>query len=149
MLTILRSCSSLLTGSIENMKKKREESPVFLLFHEGWFVNLWVKESGSTFREEIAGVLIEQALLMRPLLLIEHTNPLYEEYSPLLRWLEVAFQVADTCVKVLDWDTSYLATHITKSRSKVSQVYFLLLGEVAAALHSLPTDFQQTTMVGT
>lgn len=84
MYVLIASCHNLL--SIKN--NLNNESPCYILLCQNWFVQLWNSPNKSLFREELTVSLINSAFL-------------YEDKN---NWHQRAFEVADLCTRVLDWE---------------------------------------------
>jgi len=98
-----------------------EESPLFLLFYQTWFVQLLNSPLSCEYRELIVVALTHAAIYYKNYDL-PHSDA----------WIKVAFEVLDICLKVLDWDTSNLSNPKLTPRYSASLSYILFIEEIAA-----------------
>lgn len=107
-LTVILHC---LTTLMRFSLKSPEESYIYTLFSQGWFVEMWNSPDPSELREEIVSCLIEACLYKK---------------SCEGAWVTVAFEVTDICCKVLDWATGM------QERTYATSFYFLLLEDLCS-----------------
>jgi len=118
-IVLTRSSYNLINSSLKD-RPKGEESPLFMLFYQTWFVQLLNSTSTpSEFRELIVTALTQSAICLK-----NYNN------SPLDKWLQIAFEVVDVCFKVLDWDTSDLNNPKLPPRYTASLSYVLFIEEI-------------------
>ena len=116
-LSVVLSClSSIVTISLE-LIGSGENSAIYRLFSQSWFVEMWLSDC-STFREEVLDCLVETCLMHT------QTNQV---------WLTMAFEVADVCCRVLDWEESCF--------TYAAGYYFMLLDKLCEM--SKGTSFEE------
>lgn len=87
-LTIMLAClKSMFTLSVD-LVSNSQQSAVYQLFSQDWFVRLWVDPQDSIFREEMLSCLANIALVYK---------------SDNEAWITVGLEVADVCMRVLEW----------------------------------------------
>eukprot|EP00826_Nyctotherus_ovalis_P045666 TRINITY_DN5076_c0_g2_i8.p2 TRINITY_DN5076_c0_g2~~TRINITY_DN5076_c0_g2_i8.p2 ORF type:complete len:256 (+),score=46.85 TRINITY_DN5076_c0_g2_i8:1299-2066(+) len=99
-----------------------EESPLFLLFYQTWFVQLLNSPVPCEYRELIVVALTHAAIYYK-----NYDRPSCDA------WIKVAFEVLDICLKVLDWDTANIADPKFAPRQSAPLSYILFIEEIAAA----------------
>ena len=104
--SVLLSCLNSLVVLSKILLQNNEQSAIYQLFSQTWFVEMWMNSKPSVFREEVLCCLVEACLDGR-----ESTE----------NWLIVALEVIDICFKVLDWPCDENGT--------VGYTYFFLLFE--------------------
>ncbi len=118
-LILLRAAYNLIQCSIEP-REKEEESPLFMLFYQAWFVQLLNSPAPSEYRELIVTALAQAAICVK-----NYLSP------PTEQWLQIAFEVADVCFRVLDWDTSFPDNPKMPPRYTASLSYILFIEDIA------------------
>lgn len=119
-LIILHSAYNLIQCSIARKDLFQEESPLFMLFYQKWFIQLLNLVSPCEHRELIVTMLTQAAISIK-----NYHNP------PLSSWLHIAFEVADLCFKVLDWNTSSIENPKLPPRYTASLSYILFIEELS------------------
>lgn len=119
-LLVLVFASYCLVGCSVNVRAD-EESPLFLLFYQTWFVQLLNSPVPCEYRELIVVALTHAAIY-------------YKNYDRPSRdaWIKVAFEVLDICLKVLDWDTADVSDPRLTPRQSAPLSYILFIEEIAA-----------------
>jgi hypothetical protein len=138
-------CCSLIKISLS--QNSSGDSAIFLLFYQNWFMQIWNVDQNpellssdaelrelillKQYREEITSSLIEAALLVLPpqpkLKGQKESENLKYKNMEMHNWIKIAFQVADVCFKVLDWNTV---------RNIAPQSYLLFLEQISFILYN-------------
>ncbi|CAG9330852.1 unnamed protein product [Blepharisma stoltei] len=118
-LSVVLTClTSLVTLSLQLLESK-QNSAIYQLFSQPWFVEIWSQPSTSNFREELLACLVETCLLHR------NSND---------SWMIIAFEVSDICFRVIDW----VCGEGNEERTFAPAYNFMLLEEIGRASKDKP-----------
>lgn len=123
--SILLSCLNSLVVLSKILLQNNEQSAIYQLFSQTWFVEMWMNSKPSAFREEVLCCLVEACL---------------DRCESSEKWLIVALEVIDICFKVIDWPCN--------ENDTVGYTYFFLLFEevCVAAKDSVLLDRVQQSL---
>lgn len=122
--SVLLSCLSSIVLLSKILLQSEEQSAVYQLFSQAWFVEMWMSSSRDGFKEEVLCCLVEACLC---------------NHEASSSWLTVGLEVIDVCFKVLDWPS--------EANSTICFTYFFLLFEEVCILSkasNLSDRVQQT-----